>query len=924
MTLLFHGWKLTYSLEEKEEIKMKRCWQLVFVSLLGSVLFLGGIPAVYSQEEASDTEVYTLDTIVVTATKREESILEVPISLTAFDGARIETLGMTGTDDIEQLTPGLQFGDVNEQLGQGTVIRGVGSYLHAETHNDFAVAFYVDEVYTHSTYGIAPNLFDVDRLEVARGPQGTLHGRNSIAGSISFFHKRPTDEWGADILAEFSDQFTQRYNAAFGGPIFDWLSFRLTSGYYNGDGAQENIGKGGDYDEPNQEYFAPQLRFKTDRLDINLRYSWTEDDGAPKTQVLVEDWQRGDEVWLIRNNHKYDGSEGLPIANLSYGYTQPVPSIADCDPGLTGNKCDDLQNIINYNAPGIQLSNRETWTLNVDFDITEGLLFRYTYGQSDANHFTSRDRDGLNLVAGVDGGFNGDPAYVGPGVPLWDHRYHFLSTVEEYSHEMQIISDFDGPFNFIAGAYYHGNTTLWEKELDNYGSNFRFLDAQEEFENSNATVSAWFPTTVAWSGIVPPASGFETCDDLATATWTLVELVAPGYFPPLSCTSGSDHLKMYYESTGAETETRAAFGHLDYQISDKLLVSGGVRYTEDKKKHKNVDQWQMLNLNDVFNFFGGVAGGVNIPAVYSWQDTFSLREFDTWNAWIWNVSAEYTLADNSMVYGRISKGYRAGAFNRAAPGFSPPKVNEEALINYEVGFKTISSDQRLLFTGAAFYSTYDDFQINAEYVIPAIGQGAPSTIRYTKNIDGTNIWGLELEGSYFVMEDFQLSGYYAYLDSEIGPHSGITLLDPNKEWQRFPEDCDVSAPPCTAVPLPIDMTGNQLPMQPNHKWALTGAYTVPMPLGMLQFLTTYSYTGERHPNIDNVPSSKMDGYGRWDIRATWTSESGRWSAGLFVQNVLDEIGLTEYLPVNLNTFRIPSLGTLTDPRRFGGFIRFKL
>lgn len=81
------------------------------------------------------------------------------------------------------------------------------------------MATYVDAVYTIGTYGVAPNLFDAERIEVARGPQGTLNGRNSIAGSISYFTKRPSNEWDSLFQAEFTDQTTQRYNGAFGGPI---------------------------------------------------------------------------------------------------------------------------------------------------------------------------------------------------------------------------------------------------------------------------------------------------------------------------------------------------------------------------------------------------------------------------------------------------------------------------------------------------------------------------------------------------------------------------------------------------------------------------------------------------------------------------------------------------------------------------------
>ena len=193
------------------------------------------------QTPGSSAEDTYIEEIIVTAEKREERLLDVPLTMSAFSEQMIEELGMTNPNDIEQLVPGLQFGDSGEQVGQGTVIRGIGSRLAGETHSDLAVATYVDGVYTIGTYGVAPNLFDVERIEVARGPQGTLNGRNSIAGSISYFTKRPTDEWDSLFQVELTDQTTQRYNAAFGGPLVGNLSFRLNGGFYTGDGARETL-----------------------------------------------------------------------------------------------------------------------------------------------------------------------------------------------------------------------------------------------------------------------------------------------------------------------------------------------------------------------------------------------------------------------------------------------------------------------------------------------------------------------------------------------------------------------------------------------------------------------------------------------------------------------------------------------------------
>lgn len=116
---------------------------------------------------------------------------------------------------------------MSPQTGQGTVIRGIGTRVAGANHMDMGVATYVDGVYSRTSTGVAPNLFDVERVEVARGPQGTLHGKNSIAGSISYVTRKPSPEWDAQVLGEFTDQATQRYNVAFGGRVFGPLMFRL-------------------------------------------------------------------------------------------------------------------------------------------------------------------------------------------------------------------------------------------------------------------------------------------------------------------------------------------------------------------------------------------------------------------------------------------------------------------------------------------------------------------------------------------------------------------------------------------------------------------------------------------------------------------------------------------------------------------------
>ncbi|MCY4060550.1 MAG: Plug domain-containing protein, partial [Gammaproteobacteria bacterium] len=129
-----------------------------------------------SEETASDDSIDPrIEVVIVTAEKRQEDILKVPLTMSAFNDRMIKELGMTNSKDIEQLVPGLQFGNDNVRWGQGTAIRGIGSRNWGEVHSDMAVATYVDGVYSRSAISVAPNLFDVERLEVGRGPQGTLN-----------------------------------------------------------------------------------------------------------------------------------------------------------------------------------------------------------------------------------------------------------------------------------------------------------------------------------------------------------------------------------------------------------------------------------------------------------------------------------------------------------------------------------------------------------------------------------------------------------------------------------------------------------------------------------------------------------------------------------------------------------------------------
>ena len=897
-----------------------------------AIFATSGTGAIAATDDTTEQSVPYIEEIIVTAEKREESILDVPMSMTALSGDKLEALGLTNVFDLEQQVPGLQFGDDNEQKGNGTVIRGIGTFRGGNSQvnvdRDLAVSTSVDDVFTFAGYGLAPQLFDLERVEILRGPQGTMRGRNAIAGAINYYTKKPTDEWDALVQTEFSDQFTQRYNVAFGGPISEHVSFRITGGYYEGDGAQENIGLGGDYDAPDQISYSPQLRFKTERVDINLRYAYVQDQGAPRTQIRITEPDRVSRCIFASLGvvplEDENGNCIVGFQNAHYQYDEPFPAIpANCPQGVPGFKCGDLENVLNVNAPGISDSERDTWILNASFDLTDSLALKYSYGKSDVLQKTSRDNDNTNIVAPADGDFVGGHRGV-------DSRIHTVFPYDEFTHELQLFSNSDGPFNFIAGLFYYENENAWHTDIENFASSGAGeLGAFTRFDMGADAEAAALGTIQpgAIFGFFPFAPVEVTnCDpDFIDGILNpFLDLIA-SFSTPIRTTSDitsgcdqrTDHTLAVVQDLRVDTDTRAAFLTGDYRLNDEWLISGGLRYSEDRKE-------KGINLiSRALRFLG-------VP-VFSILNHFALPPKDgTWSDTIGHLGVEYTPEPDRLIYGRIATGYRSGGFNYddgnevANPG---NLIKSETNVSYEVGVKGLFNDQRLLLAAAAFYYDFDDYQVLATQEIPeeflSPFHSSPLT-EFTDSISGSSIWGAEAEFEYYVSEQWRLSGFYAYQDSEIGAHSSVVSADPNAEIREWQYLNILSGLEVTSFyTLPTILSGNQLPMQPNHKAALTATYSTELEFGSLQLGSTLSYTGSRFPDIGNLDYWKMPAYSRWDLRGVWTSPSSAWTVTAYVQNVLDEIGLIEVLPEAPRTGRGTAMATLTEPRQFGVQIRWR-
>lgn len=876
--------------------------------LILSLLLLTSQTWGQTDTSGTDEERTWHEEIIVTAEKVEENILDVPMTISAFDSKSLKEHVLQDKTDLQSLVPGLQFGDEMDQEGQGTVIRGIGTRIGGQSHADRAVANYIDGAYTVGIYGSLPGgAFDLERVEVARGPQGTLNGRNSIAGSVNMIYKKPSDEWDAEIMTEVTDVSQQRLNVAIGGPVSDTFSFRLTAGIHTGDGKQKNRGLGGDYDKPDHTFYAPQLRFKTDRFDMNVRYSHVEDKGTSRSLVTINNLNTTDPfVTLGPHGGLYaDAPPGTnPTPNHTYLYATPNPAVdPNCPVGKPGFLCGVLKNEVALNYTGWQDSKNDMIIAYAQYDITEELTLRYSFSDSDVQQINAKDADYTNRISSPD-----DLTLASDGLvsPFEETHYVLPYIYDEQSHELQISSSFDGPFNFIAGIFAYENSTLYDLERHDRNTPYRFGTADEQA----AAAGSVFGVPVSncqdvMTGIVE-GFGIGTSDPAESDDWE-------GLF--WFCPEGADHTFRLRFLTGANLETEAAFFNGTYEIDDHWTVSGGLRYTKDDKSQNTsaAGGFAYLQFGAALVGVAFEAGGDPVPR--------------SWDATIGHISLEYNTDTGNLIYGRLSTGYRAGAFGTPIPGVDLPQVGEEKLVNYEAGIKGLYLEDRLQIALGFWFNDFEGFQLAGQQPAPPGISVAPFSssplLEYTSNIDDTQIWGADFEFSYYMTDEWRLSGFYAFQGSEIGPHESVVWDHPDTEYAQWEHvNFETGQMVTSQYALATDMTGNRLPMQPEDKIALTLAYERSFDnAGNLQLQTTYMFTDDQHPNIGNVPDYVIPSYERWDAGAIWTPTNNNWSLHLFVQNIFNEIGLVEFLPIS-GLGSNPSLGYLTHPREVGVQVRW--
>ena len=740
-------------------------------------------PSAKKSKSAADTT--QLSTITVTAQKKVENIQKVPIAITAFGGEDLSDRKIETGADLVTATPNVSFTKTNF-ASYNFQIRGIGTQaLSVTTDPAVAVSFNSTPLIRNRLF--EQEYFDVDRVEVLRGPQGTLYGRNATAGVVNMIPNLPNfDGFESWVKVEAGNFDSKRFSGMVNVPISETLAFRAAGAWTDRSGYDYNEVTKKDVNGRNLWSGRLSLAWKpSDRMSASIVWEhFDEHDNRSRTgkQLCHNDpgpasiagvtpttfdrnyFSQGCTDGSLYDDGAYGAPNGgslpqvlalgiLPgtIGGTRDGYL-PVSAITPgVDPFAGLRQSKDLRKIATSFDPIFRAKN-DVVQVNFDFDLTDQLKFvsqslytrdRY-YSSQDYNRFQSNpifNSTSDLVVYGPDGNFipvydrlpNG--VYCDPQLGC-SNRLLSADLTQSYStqwsQEFRLQSSYDGMFNFSLG----GNYLHYKVDESYYVFNNAFTLLADNFYNS----------TGAGTAPIPCRPGMTTPPDGASSGCVYIDPNRLGNI------NGQGH--NYFRSRNvAETKSAAIFGEGYWQLSDTVKLTTGLRFTDDRKITTPYPSQLLLTP--------GFLGGGFVNSGYP-----SLADIhQKWDEWTGRVVLDWTpqlsFTDSTLFYVSGSRGTNSpgiGAdpqyleFTQRDPRFKPEYVNA-----IEFGTKNVLAGGKFIVNASLFYNDYKNYQISQ----------IQDRATLNENYDAKT-WGAELELTWKPTKAFQLSGNLGLLGTRIG------------------------------------------------------------------------------------------------------------------------------------------------------------
>lgn len=721
-----------------------------------------------------DTATTGVEEIVVTAQFREQSLQETPLAITAVSAAMLEARSQTTVADVANQAPSVSLKSNAASYGPSLAanIRGVGQFdFHPALEP--GVGLYVDDVYYSTLTGSILDLLDLERVEILRGPQGTLAGKNSIGGAVKLYSQRPEGDGSGYVQATYGSRDRLDLRGS--------VDFPLTDGVYGRIAATAR----------KQDGYVKRLDYGCVNPGEGIPATVTSDD-------CVLSLQGGVDYQAVRGQLRFVASPDLEI-NIIGDFTRDDREIAgsvltlanytgagDINPFPTPQRFDSrfiCRPYCNYSTYSIQDDGAQVGrTIPGRVDFTGwGVSGQVEWDLSDNLQLVS-----ITAYRAYDSEFSNED-----DLSPMSHQLGGPNTIdfEAFSQELRLNGSFaEDAINYTLGGFYMDQKTHYSAQQD-------------------------------------------------------LRYVVPG---PL----------VFVSSDPVPAFTKAVFAHVGWDLTERLTLTGGIRYTEEGKDYT----YSRLSRT------GQLLGGQN-ALLHNQTGTYRGDRVD------YRAAVQYELTDDVMAYGQFSTGFKGGGVNPrpfAVTQIQP--FGAETLETWEVGLKTDLFDRLLRFNIAAFTSKYNDIQLILnrcpQFTPPPIPVTAPFPCGLPANVGSADIKGVELETNIRPTSGMMIDASLSYLDfaySEIDPQAGGPT---NLGGVQF---------------------GMRPPYTPEWKWSVGAQYEIPLgDAGSLTPRFDAAYQSDVWGTAVNVPQTKIEDYVVANARLTWANARGDLEASLEVTNLFDK------------------------------------
>ncbi len=856
-------------------------------------------PAPQKQEEAK-----TLDTLVVTAQKREEAMQDVPIVVTSLSQQVLQDTGVRDIKDMQILVPGLTVTSTQNEAITTARIRGIGT-VGDNMGLESSVGVVIDGVYRPRNSVGFGDLGELERIEVLKGPQGTLFGKNTSAGVINVVTKRPDHELAGGGEVTFGNYSALGLAGWFNAPLGDYAAFRFYAAHRNRDGWMDVTTGAGprtedkDYDQNFRTFRAKLLIEPTDNTDIVISADVTKRDENCCTAVQL-----------------VSGGTAPIINALGGGNAIAIP--ADPWARHAYSNRDTSQYI---DDKGLQAE------VNIDLDMFGGATLTSVTG--------SRDWDAVN---GRDFDFSAaDLIYMNPQE---DESFNRFKT---FSQEFRLAGSTD-KIDWLFGLFY-ANEDLERTESYRIGAAYEpYLSTLVGSSALPQIKAALDPTLAALSAQfqLPLTMSFNPANPAAF----LSQFSGRPFGSTFTGLGALDH----YEQNA---KNLALFTNNTWHATDAFDVTLGLRYTREKKtldavydnpngglacaatlanpgagiarllaaRIANLSQLPAANQQALISqlatalgssaagqaLVAGVVGRMCLPWTNALHDGDVTHQSRSENEWSGTLKFAYRWNDNAMTYFSAARGYKAGGFNldRTQVGVTPTTSDTsfpgEFVDSYELGAKTTWAGGNLLLNGALFHQTYSDFQLNSFL----------GTSFVVRSIPKVTSQGLDAELLWQATPGLMLQTGLVYADTKYGKNiPGSDFTYPGQLYK---------------------LPGQQMSFAP--KWSLSASVTYEWDIGENlegRFNIGGKWLSEYNTGSDRDDEKLQDAYAVVNARVGIGSRDRRWQLELWGLNIFDQ----EYVQVAfdgpLQAVGTPSPGDpmntynafLGAPRTYGATLRF--